>query len=85
MGKKNVAYIRINRQLSSPERSRTAVSGSRAQKDCHYPTGLYYYLWKSSYIKSSVDGKIFIIISRATTSLLYIKINTVNPLNYLHP
>lgn len=27
-------------QLSSPERSRTAIFGSRAQKDCHYPTGL---------------------------------------------
>ena len=35
--------IKIIGLLSSPERSRTAVSGSRAQKDCHYPTGLYNY------------------------------------------
>ena len=27
--------------MNSPERSRTAVFGSRAQKDYHYPTGLY--------------------------------------------
>ena len=44
--------------MNSPERSRTAVFGSRAQKDYHYPTGLYniifgtiqYNIVQSSYI-----------------------------------
>lgn len=36
---------------NSPERSRTAVFGSRAQKDCHYPTGLYYDIIMIIYIK----------------------------------
>ena len=33
------SFFRYN---SSPERSRTAVPGSKDQEDCHYPTGLCY-------------------------------------------
>ena len=40
--KKNIWIKQVHLLNNSPERSRTAVFGSRVQKDCHYPTGLYY-------------------------------------------